>query len=74
MKEIRIDCMYEICPIPLLKAIKELNRIDVGDKVIIETDHSCSITNILDWAKKNGHMAHYDEMCEGEWEISIIKD
>lgn len=73
MKEFRIDCMYEACPIPLLKAIKELKKMKIGDILVMESDHSCSITNVVDWAKKNGHNVDYMEVNEGEWEIYIEK-
>lgn len=73
MAEVKIDCMYEACPIPLLKANKELKNMKKGDILIMETDHTCSITNILDWAKKNGYSADYIETSEGEWEIYIEK-
>jgi len=73
MAEIRIDCMYEACPIPLLKALKKLEKMDIGDILIIETDHSCSITNVIEWAKKQGHDVDYIETSEGEWEIYIEK-
>ncbi|MDK2918204.1 MAG: hypothetical protein PWQ37_937 [Candidatus Petromonas sp.] len=73
MKEVRIDCMYETCPIPLLKALKELKKMEIGDILIMETDHSCSITNVIDWAKKQGHNVDYVEISEGEWEIYIEK-
>lgn len=73
MAEIRLDCMYETCPIPLLKAIKKLQEMKIGDILILETDHSCSIANVVEWAKKNGHIVDYVEVNEGEWEIYIEK-
>ncbi len=73
MLEVRIDCMHEACPIPLLKALKKLNKMNIGDVLIMETDHSCSITNVIDWAKKQGHEVDYAEISDGEWEIYIEK-
>lgn len=73
MAEVRIDCMYEACPIPLLKALKELNKMEIGDVLIMESDHSCSITNVIEWAEKQGHSVDYQEISEGEWEIYIEK-
>jgi TusA-related sulfurtransferase len=34
MAEVRIDCMYETCPIPLLKALKQLEKMNIGDILI----------------------------------------
>lgn len=73
MSEVRIDCMYEACPIPLIKALKKLNKMKIGDVLIMETDHSCSITNVIEWAKKQGHEVDYAEVGDGEWEIYIEK-
>lgn len=73
MAEIKLDCMYEACPIPLLKAMKKLQKMDIGDILILETDHSCSIKNVVEWAKKQGHNVDYIEVGEGEWEIYIEK-
>ncbi|MCG8541964.1 MAG: sulfurtransferase TusA family protein [Clostridia bacterium] len=73
MSQQRIDCMYEACPIPLLKALKKLKTMKVGEVLIMETDHSCSITNVVEWAKKQGHEVDYVEISDGEWEIYIEK-
>lgn len=73
MAEIKLDCMYEACPIPLLKAMKKLKSMAIGDILILETDHSCSIKNVVEWAKKQGHAVDYIEVREGEWEIYIEK-
>ena len=72
-KEIKIDCMHEACPIPLLKAIKKLEKMNNGDILILETDHNCSITNVVEWAEKHGHNVDYLEVGDGEWEIYIEK-
>lgn len=73
MAEVKIDCMHEACPIPLLKAHKELEKMKIGDILIMETDHTCSIANVIDWVKKQGHNVDYMEVSEGEWEIYIEK-
>lgn len=68
-----LDCLYEACPIPLLKALKKLNTMEVGDVLIMKTDHNCSIVNVVEWVKKQGHYIDYIEVGEGEWEIYIEK-
>lgn len=73
MAIVKLDCMYELCPIPLLKANKELKNMECGDILIMQTDHSCSIKNVIEWAKKEGHKFDYIEISEGEWEIYIEK-
>ncbi|MGL5327739.1 MAG: sulfurtransferase TusA family protein [Peptostreptococcaceae bacterium] len=71
--EIVLDCMYEACPIPLIKASKKLSTMNKGDVLILLTDHSCSIVNVKEWANKNNFPIDYVEMNEGEWEIYIEK-
>ncbi len=73
MKEIYLDCMYEVCPIPLIKASKELKKMEIGDLLIMKTDHNCSITNVIEWVEKQKLKMDYVEIDEGEWEIYIEK-
>lgn len=73
MKEYHLDCMFEACPIPLLKALKKLNVMEIGDLLIMQTDHNCSISNVVEWTKKQGHYIDYIETGEGMWEIYIEK-
>jgi TusA-related sulfurtransferase len=73
MKEEFLDCLYEPCPIPLLKALKKLNKMKAGDLLIMKTDHNCSITNVIEWVDKQGHKMDYIEVGKGEWEIYIEK-
>lgn len=73
MAEVKLDCMYEACPIPLLKAHKQLQKMKAGDILIMETDHTCSITNVIEWVKKQGHNVDYMEVRKGQWEIYIEK-
>ncbi len=65
--------MYEACPIPLIKAAKALKSMNKGEVLVLITNHSCSIVNVVEWAKKNGHPIDYIETGEGEWEIYIEK-
>ena len=46
-----LDCLYEICPIPLLKANKELERMHSGEILVLLTNHNCAISNVVEWAK-----------------------
>ncbi|MBP2028401.1 TusA-related sulfurtransferase [Acetoanaerobium pronyense] len=68
-----LDCLYEICPIPLLKANKELERMHSGEILVLLTNHNCAISNVVEWAKDKGHEIDYIETGEGEWEIFIEK-
>jgi tRNA 2-thiouridine synthesizing protein A len=47
----KLDCLSELCPIPLLKAMKELKTMKEGDVLIIACDHSCVVIDIEKWAQ-----------------------
>ena len=54
MKEYKLDCIGEACPVPLIKAQKKMETMEVGDIVIINVDHSCAINNISEWGDQTG--------------------
>jgi TusA-related sulfurtransferase len=72
-KEVVLDCMGEACPIPLVKAEKELEKMDSGDVLIVQVDHSCAMKNVPEWARKQGHEVEVEEVDDGEWEVIIEK-
>ncbi|PKK98132.1 MAG: sulfurtransferase TusA family protein [Tenericutes bacterium HGW-Tenericutes-2] len=73
MKEYILDCFGEACPIPLVKTQKQMEKMVVGDVVIVQIDHSCAMKNVPEWARKEGHNVEIDEIGDGEWEIIIEK-
>ncbi len=73
MAEFSLDCLGEACPIPLVKAQKEMEKLAVGDVLILNIDHSCAMKNVPDWARDAGHNVEIDEVGEGEWDIVIEK-
>jgi len=68
-----LDCLGEACPIPLVKAQKEMERMAVNDVLIVNVDHSCAMKNLPDWARSAGHAVEIEEVGEGEWDIIIQK-
>ncbi|MEW6622513.1 MAG: sulfurtransferase TusA family protein [Bacillota bacterium] len=73
MAETRINCLYDNCPIPLLKAMQQLKKMSVGDTLVIETDHSCAMVNFIEWTQKNSIPCEIVEVDNGEWEIILRK-
>ncbi|MEL7564138.1 MAG: sulfurtransferase TusA family protein [Dehalobacterium sp.] len=73
MKEVVLDCLGEACPIPLMKTEKEINKLNIGDMLIVQIDHSCAMKNIPEWARKMGYNVDIEEVNDGEWEIAIEK-
>jgi len=73
MAEKSLDCLGEACPIPLVKAQKEMESMAVNDVLIVNVDHSCAMKNLPDWARSAGHAVEIEEVGEGEWDIIIQK-
>ena len=73
MKEVELDCMGEACPVPLVKAQKKLEELEIGDVLIVAIDHSCAMKNLPEWARTEGHNVEIEEIDDGEWEVIIEK-
>lgn len=73
MAEFTLDCMGEACPIPLIKTEKEMEKMSVGDVIVVQIDHSCAIKNVPEWARTQGYNVEIDDVDDGEWEIIIEK-
>ena len=73
MKEFTLDCMGEACPLPLMKTEKQMEKLEVGDVVIVQIDHSCAMKNVPEWARNQGYNVEIDEVDDGEWEVIIEK-
>ena len=73
MAEVTLDCLGEACPVPLIKAQKAIESMEIGDVLIANIDHSCAMKNVPDWAREAGHAVELEEVDEGEWNIIIEK-
>ena len=73
MAEYELDCLGEACPVPLIKAEKQLEKMNIGDILIVQIDHSCAMKNVPEWARNQGHNVELDEVDDGEWEVVIEK-
>ena len=72
MKE--INCLGDICPIPVLKAKEILKTMNKGDSLKLITDHSCVVQSILDHFDGKRASAASNEVINGVWEIIITKN
>jgi TusA-related sulfurtransferase len=72
-KEVVLDCLGEACPVPLIKTEKALEKMEIGDVLIVQIDHSCAMKNVPEWARKQGHEVELEEVDDGEWECIIEK-
>lgn len=67
----RIDCLGQICPIPVLRLQKELASIQQGTEVLLITDHSCTCKSIKEFCSAKKLVCECDEVMNGVWEITI---
>ncbi len=67
-----IDCIGEICPVPLIKMQIQYKKISPGDSITLITDHSCAPQNFKDAFKKLPCEIKVEEE-DGIWEITITK-
>ena len=68
-----IDCLGDMCPIPILKIQKELKKTKPGVSIKIITDHSCVAESIKNHYSNKNHSFEFDEVMNGVWEIIITK-
>lgn len=71
MKE--INCLGEMCPIPVIKTTQALKTMRSGDSVKVITDHSCVVQSIFDHFNKKKTSVKSEEVINGVWEMIITK-
>lgn len=67
----KIDCLGDFCPIPLLKAKREVEHAAPGETVMVVTDHSCVVESIEEYFELRKYRLEVDEVINGVWEIRI---
>lgn len=72
--EVNIDCIGEMCPIPIIRAEKALKDLAAGAVVRIKTDHSCTMQAVVGhFQRKMGYPSYCEEIDYGIWLITIEK-
>ncbi len=70
---VKIDCLGEACPIPIIKIQKKLDQIKNGETFMLVTDHSCTLSSVSDFCKKHKLNCNPTEVINGVWEIVVSK-
>ncbi|MBK5241979.1 sulfurtransferase TusA family protein [Clostridium sp.] len=68
-----IDCLGDMCPIPVLKIKKALKKAKTNDSIKVITDHSCVAESIKNHFTRKDLQLEFDEVMNGIWEIIITK-
>lgn len=69
----KVDCLGDICPVPIIKTKKALQSIKSGESFMVVTDHSCSLENLLTLLKSYDVVYESEEVINGVWEIIVTK-
>jgi len=72
MKEFTLDCFGEACPLPQMKTEKQMEKMEVGDVVIVQVDHSCATKNVPEWARSQGYNVEIEEDSSCETDMNIV--
>lgn len=67
-----VDCLGDMCPIPIIKTRKALKKTNSGETIKVVTDHSCVLESIIQNFKKC--KIDHEEVINGVWEIFITKN
>ncbi|GFN22025.1 MAG: sulfurtransferase TusA family protein [Thermoanaerobacteraceae bacterium] len=71
MAEYFIDSLGEMCPVPNIKVREKLKELEMGDEIILETDHSCATTTIMNEMRRKGYKTKLEEVDTGIWRVII---
>jgi TusA-related sulfurtransferase len=68
-----LDVLGEVCPIPLLRTQQKFQLLLTGDTLVVETDFSRSVRNIMEWAEKNNLKFAVENLEDGVWQVCLTK-
>ena len=71
MGEYFIDALGEMCPVPNIKIREKLKDLEVGDTIVLETDHSCACTTINNEMRRKGYKTAVLEIDNGIWQLTV---
>ena len=67
----QMDCLGDVCPLPLMKLMQCRDKLDNGEAVMLVTDHSCTSESILSYCKKQNIHTQVHQPIPGIWEITM---
>lgn len=68
-----IDCLGDMCPVPVMKLQQCDEMQNSGDSVMLITDHSCVLESITGFCKRKSLLLSIVEPLNGVWELTITK-
>ncbi len=72
-KMLELDCLGDMCPVPVMK-LQECARMQKpGDSVKLITDHSCTVESVTGFCQKHQLLLSVVEPINGVWELTVTK-
>ncbi|MBD8004761.1 sulfurtransferase TusA family protein [Bacillus norwichensis] len=69
-----LDVMGQVCPFPLVEAKEAIEKISVGDELVINFDCTQATESIPRWAAESGYeVTNFELLSEAAWTITIKK-
>lgn len=66
-----IECLGDVCPVPVMKFKKHEKKLLEGMEIKLITDHSCVSENIINYCKSLNYSLRIVEPINGVWELYI---
>jgi tRNA 2-thiouridine synthesizing protein A len=70
----RVDCVGLYCPLPVMQAKEEIDRLEKGNLMELVADDPASLEDIPRWARRAGHKLITTRQKDGEYHFLIQKD
>lgn len=68
---IRIDCLGDMCPIPVMKLMQKEGQLSMGKQILLITDHSCVSESVKNYCRLHHYKVNILEPVNGIWEFYI---
>lgn len=68
---IRIDCLGDMCPIPIMKLMQREGELSKVKQILLITDHSCVSESVNNYCRSHHFKVEILEPVNGVWEFYI---
>ena len=69
----KIDCLGDMCPVPVMKLQRETRKMKPGERVLLITDHSCTVKSVREFCAGMQMACVCDEVMNGVWETTVSR-
>ncbi len=69
----QLNCLGDICPVPIMKLMKHGKELSKGTKIMLVTDHSCTAESVKNYCHDQKLELEIVEPINGVWEMYISK-